>query len=228
MKPDALAGSLEPAASGERHLLRRLIYSTVLRNDLEDAWPLIARLAQVTPPERAVPLVPLDAARPPVTPTTPIDLTLYPDQPRYGPGDAIEITVRSNVDCTLTVISIDTGGLGTVIFPNDFAANNRIAAHLSVTIPAQGARYRLRLKEKGRERIVALCTRVEGLVDGIRHDFERQRFQELGSYAAFLDASLRRPPPVPESERKEGAPPPAPTYVPQNQIWRTGIVIEVK
>lgn len=228
IKPQALAGALEPAASGERHLLRRLIYSTVLRNDLEDAWPLIARVAQVMPPERAVPLVPLDAARPPVTPATPIDLTLYPDRPLYSPGDAIELTVRSNVDCSLTVISIDSGGFGTVVFPNDFAANNRIAAHLSVTIPAQGARYRFRLKEKGRERIVALCTRMEGLVDGIRHDFERQRFQELGPYAAFLDASLRRPPPIPEAERKEGAPPPGPTYVPQSQIWRTGILIDVK
>ncbi len=228
MKPEALSSALESAASGERPLLRRLIYGIVLRNDVEDAWPLIARLAKVVPPERAVPLVPLDAARPPVTATTPIDLTLYPDLPRYKPGDAIEITIRSNVDCALTVISIDGAGFGTVIFPNDFATGNRIAAHLSLTIPAQGARYRLRLKEKGRERIVALCTRVDGLVDGIRHDFERQRFQELGPYAAFLDAVLRRPPPVPEAERKEGAPPSAPTYVPQNQIWRSGILMEVK
>lgn len=227
-KPEALAGALEPAARGERHLLRRLIYGTVLRNDLEDAWPLIERLAKVVPPERAVPLVPLDAARPPITAATPIDLTMYPDLPRYSPGDAIEITVRSNIDCYLTVISIDTRGFGTVIFPNDFVTNNRIAAHLSVTIPARGARYRLRLKEKGRERIVALCTRMDGLVDGIRHDFERQRFQELGPYSAFLDAALRRPPPVPESERKEGAPPPGPTYVPQSQIARNGILIEVR
>ncbi len=99
MDPVVLANALEPSASGERHLLRRLIYGTVLRNDLEDAWPLLARLLKVTPPERAIPLIPLDAARPPVTATTPIDLTLYPDLPRYSSGDAIEITVRSNVDC---------------------------------------------------------------------------------------------------------------------------------
>jgi len=227
VKPETLASALESAAKGERHFLRRLIYSTVLRNDLEDAWPLIARLTKVVPPERAVPLVPLDAVSPPVTPATPIDLTLYPDLPRYSRGDAIEITVRSNVDCALTIISIDPTGFGTVIFPNDFVASNRIAAHLRLTVPAQGARYRLRLKEKGRERIVALCTRVDGLVDGIRHDFERQRFQELGPYAAFLDAALRRPPPIPEAERKEGASPPA-TYVLQSQIWRTGILIDVQ
>ncbi|MFN3745474.1 MAG: DUF4384 domain-containing protein [Hyphomicrobiaceae bacterium] len=228
MSSAALVSVLEPAASGERHLLRRLIYGTVLRNDLEDAWALIARLLRVLPPERAVPLVPLDAVRPPVSATTPIDLTLYPDLPRYATGNAIEITVRSNVDCYLTVISIDREGYGTVIFPNDFAPGNRIPAHLSVTIPPQGARYRLRVKDKGRERIVALCTRMEGLVDGIRHDFERQRFQELGPYAAFLDAHLRRPPPVAEGEQKEDAPPPGQAHVPQSQIWRTGIVIEVQ
>ena len=228
MKPEALAQALAPVASGERHLLRRLIYGTVLRNDIEDSWALILRLLKVTPPDRAVPLVPLDAVRPPVTAATPIDLMLYPDLPQYKAGDAIEITVRSNVDCILTIISIDTAGFGTVIFPNDLTTNNRIGAHLSVTLPPQGSRYRFRLKEKGRERIVALCTRMEGLVEGIRHDFERQRFQELGPYAAFLDASLRRPSPVPESERKEGAPPSGPAIVPQNQIWRTGIVIEVQ
>lgn len=233
MKPSGLAQILEPAASGERHLLRRLIYSTVLRNDLEDAWALLARLIKVVPPERAIPLVPLDAARPPTTATTPVELSLFPDQPSYSAGASIELTIRSNVDCHLTMISIDTGGFGTVIFPNDFAPNNRIAAHFSVTLPAPGARYRFRVKDKGRERIVALCTRADGLVDGIRHDFERQRFQELGPYAAFLDASLRRPPPappVPEAERKDGAPtpPPGPTIVPQSQIWRTGIVIEVE
>jgi hypothetical protein len=228
MKPETLADALAPVASGERHLLRRLIYGTVLRNDIEDSWALILRLLKVTPPDRAVPLVPLDAVSPPVTVATPIDLMLYPDMPQYKAGDAIEITVRSNVDCILTIISIDTAGFGTVLFPNDLTTNNRIGAHLSATLPPQGSRYRFRLKEKGRERIVALCTRVEGLVEGIRHDFERQRFQELGPYAAFLDASLRRPPTVPESERKEGAPPPGPAIVPQNQIWRTGIVIEVQ
>jgi hypothetical protein len=230
MKPEALAQVLEPAASGERHLLRRLIYATVLRNDIEDSWSLLARILKIIPPERAIPLVPLDAARPPVTAATPIELMLYPHMPYYRPGDTIEITVRSNVDCNLTVISIDTAGFGTVIFPNDLTTNNRIAAHLSLMLPPKGSRYRFRFKDKGRERIVALCTRMEGLVDGIRHDFERQRFRELGPYAAFLDAALRRPSPGPESERREGAspPPPGPAIVPQNQIWRTGIVIEVQ
>ncbi len=227
MQPDTLASALEPAASGERHLLRRLIYGTVLRNDIEDSWALLGHILRVQPPARAIPLVPLDAVRPPITPTTPIELTLYPDLPRYTSGDAVTLSIRSNVDCYLTVISIDAAGHGTVIFPNDFVPNNRISAHLSVTLPAPGARYRFRVKDQGRERIVALCTRMEGAVDGIRHDFERQRFQELGPYAAFLDAALKRRAP-PQEARPEGEKPsPGPPPVPQSQIWRTGIVIEV-
>ena len=228
MSSEALFQILEPVARGERRLLRRLIYGTVLRNDIEDGWILMRRLLKVTPPDVAVPLVPPDVVPPAHAAATPIDLMLYPDRPQYKVGDAIEITVRSNVDCILTIISIDTAGFGTVIFPNDLTTNNRIAAHLDVTLPAEGSRYRFRFKEKGRERIVALCTRMEGLVEGIRHDFERQRFQELGPYAAFLDASLRRLSPRSESERKEGAPQSGSGIVPQSQIWRTGIVIDVQ
>ena len=224
MRPDALARVLEPAARGERHVLRQLIYSTVPRHEVEENWPLIARLARVVPPAQAMPLVSQDAAPPATTSATPIEITLYPDRARHAAGDELKLSVRTNIDCHLTLISIDAAGFGTVIFPNDFATNNRIAAQVRVSIPAANARYRFRLKDKGRERIVALCTRSEGSVDGIRHDFERQRFQELGPYAAFLDTALKRST-VPESERSERE---KPAPVPQSEIWRTGIVIDVR
>jgi hypothetical protein len=224
LRPDALASALKPEAGGDRFLLRRLIYGTIPRHEVEDNWTLIARLVRGSPPSRAMPLVPLEATRPPITPATPIELTLYPDRPHYAAGDSVKLTIRSNVDCYLTVISIDAGGFGTVIFPNDFVPKNRISAHLSVEIPAAGARYRFRVKDKGRERIVALCTPMDGTVDGIRYDFERQRFQELGPYSAFLDAALRRSPsPEVERDEREGLP-----AVPQSQIWRTGIVLEIR
>jgi hypothetical protein len=157
-------------------------------------------------------------------PEAPIEITIYPDRLRYAPGDSLQLTVRSNVDCHLTVISIDTAGYGTVIFPNDFAPNNRIGAYLDVTLPPKGARYRFLMKNKGRDRVVALCTRAEGAADGIRHNFERQRFQELGPYAAFLDAALKRA----ESSTEENADGDGPPLVPQSAIWRTGIVIDVE
>lgn len=224
MRPDALARVLEPAARGDRHFLRQLIYSTVPRHEVEENWPLIASLARVVPPAQAMPLVSKDAAPPATISATPIELILYPDRARYAAGDELRLSVRASIDCHLTLISIDTAGFGTVIFPNDFATNNRIAAQVRVSIPAASARYRFRLKDKGRERVVALCTRNEGSVDGIRHDFERQRFQELGRYTTFLDTALKRST-APESERSERE---KPALLPQSEIWRTGIVIDVR
>ena len=203
----------------------RLVYGNVPRSEIEKNWTLIARSAGLQAPAHANAPAPGEPARPAATaPEAPIEVTIYPDRLRYAPGDPLQLTVRSNIDCALTVISIDTAGYGTVIFPNDFAPSHRIGAHLDVALPAKGARYRFRVKEKGRERIIALCTRAEGAVDGIRHNFERQRFQELGHYAAFLDAALKRAEnPSEEKADAEGPPP-----VPQSQIWRTGILIDVE
>ena len=154
-----------------------------------DGW-LVIRASAAR--HRSEPSCPFNSTQSPqITPDTPIELQVYADKPRYTVGDAVELTIRSNVDCRLTVISIDTSGHGTVIFPNDLAPRDLLSAQLNLPLPAHDAGYRFRVKEKGRERVVALCTRAAGLVDGITHDFERQRFQELGPYAAFLDNALR-------------------------------------
>jgi len=158
----------------------RLAYGSVPRGEIEKNWALIARSAGLQPPAHADASVFPDTAPPAVTADTPIEITLYPDRLRYVAGDTMQLTIRANVDCHLTVISIDTAGHGTVIFPNDFATNNRLRAQIGVTLPPKGARYRFRLKNKGREHVVALCTREEGSVDAIHHNFERQRLQELG------------------------------------------------
>ena len=220
----ALERHMTAAAGGVKDLLLRLAHGTIPRDEIEEGWLLFARLGGAAPPVRTTVPVQFDAVRPGITPETPIDLALYADRVRYAPGDPVQLTIRPNLDCRLTVISIDTSGHGTVIFPNDFATNNLASAQLNLSLPAPGAGYRFRAKEKGRERVVALCTRTEGVVDGIHHDFERQRFQELGLYSAFLDAALRRRASSGEdrSDREKGQP------LSQDQIWRTGIVIEVE
>jgi hypothetical protein len=203
----------------------RLAYGSVPRGEIEKNWTLIARSAGLQAPAHADALATAEPARPAATTTeAPIDLTIFPDRLRYVAGDSMQLTIRSTVDCALTVVSIDSAGYGTVIFPNDFAPNNRIVAHLDVALPAKGARYRFRVKNKGRERVVVLCTRMDGAVDGIRHNFERQRFQELGPYTAFLDAALKGTASPTGEKTDDDEPPP----VPQSAIWRTGILIEVE
>jgi hypothetical protein len=183
------------------------------------AW--IEKLPPRAAAKSSVP-APSDTMKTDITPDSPIELQLYADRARYKVGDEVRLTIRTDVDCRLTVISIDVAGHGTVIFPNDFATKDLVTAHFGLSLPAPNAGYRFRLKEKGRERVVALCTRAAGLVDGITHDFERQRFQELGPYSTFLDTALR------DALKRKADAAEGDTHAPLHQIWRTGIVIEVE
>jgi hypothetical protein len=169
------------------------------------------------------------------------DLMLAAAKETYARGDALTVTVRSRSDCSLTLISIDAKGRGTVLFPNDFEPAHRLTAGEEFKVPRADSGYRLRLNEHGSERIVALCnTATSGVVDGIRHDFERQRFTELGDYRAFLARALApeaepRPQHVTETVRRgrrrivrrRVVPPPEPRADP-SKILRTGIVVEVR
>ncbi|MGD9803272.1 MAG: DUF4384 domain-containing protein [Hyphomicrobiaceae bacterium] len=113
-------------------------------------------------------------------------LVLYSDKTRYHKGDSLQVTVHVASDCHLTVVSIDTRGRGTVLFPSDFETNSLLTAGQELKLPGPDAAYSLRLNETGRETIVALCNEASALTDNIHYDFERQRFTELGDYAAFL------------------------------------------
>jgi hypothetical protein len=169
------------------------------------------------------------------------ELTLRANKEAYARGDALTVIVRSRSDCGLTLISIDAKGRGTVLFPNDFEPAHRLSAGEDFKVPRADSGYRLRLNERGSERIVALCnTAVSGAVDGIRHDFERQRFTELGDYRAFLARALApeaepRPQQVTETVRRgrrrivrtRPVPPPEPRADP-SKVLRTGIVVEVR
>ncbi len=209
-------------AAAATSLLPRLAYGTVPRSEIEDGWPQLGKVAGVAPPVKTNAPNPPDATGPAIAPETPIELQLHADRARYKVGDEIRFTIRSNADCRLTVISIDVSGHGTVIFPNDFVPRDRLGANFALALPAPGAGYRFRVKQQGRERVVALCTRAVGAIDGITHDFERQRFQELGVYATFLDNALKNA----QNRKAEAAEGPA--HAPLQQIWRTGIVIEVE
>lgn len=101
-------------------------------------------------------------------------------------GDVLRVTARATESCYLTLINVDRNGRGTVVFPNDFEQNNFIEAGKEIRVPADGAPYLFRLRESGRETVVGVCQTVNKSFAGIKHDFERQRFTELGDYKTFL------------------------------------------
>lgn len=233
---DRLAGASGPAGL----MARRLIAGLVPRDAFESGQgDLLAALGAGQPSALPVPTPVVDPPDPGP------GLMLLADKPVYKVGDAVTIVVRAHADCHLTVINVDQRGRGTVIYPSDFETGNLLLAGRELTLPAKDAPYRLRVKTPGRESIVAICNAAGTTVDGIRHDFERQRFTDLGDYAVFVrqavaaDAEARQrakagQPPQPEPKAKgrrriRERPEPVATKPPEpGQITHTAITIEVK
>ncbi len=177
-------------------LARRLLQGVVPRGEVEEfAGDLLEALGQprhtngnrpdATPASGSPATTEHDSADRAVLDPGP-GLILYSDRYRYKQGDALQLTVKAASDCHLTLISIDQRGRGTVIYPSDFETSTLLTAGQEINLPGQNAPYAFRLNEKGRERIVGLCNEVSATTDAITHDFERQRFTDLGNYGAYL------------------------------------------
>jgi hypothetical protein len=205
----ALANLGDRGADPVSVLARRLVQGLVARDEVEaHAGELATALGRAQVDAGSAP----DRRTTPASGFEPIDpgpgLILFSDKVHYRKGDALKITVRAASECHLTVVSVDTGGRGTVLFPSDFESNNLLSAGQELKLPGPEAPYTLRLNEVGRETIVALCNRAGSSTDNIRFDFERQRFTELGDYATFLaqNALVDRadtPPALPSASRRE-------------------------
>jgi hypothetical protein len=118
------------------------------------------------------------------------ELVMKTERDIYKSGDTFSVTVRSREACYLTLINVDRTGRGTVVYPNDFEPNNALEPGRDLRVPADGAPYLFRLREPGRETVIGICHGTQRAPFGIRHDFERQRFTELGNYRAFLNRSV--------------------------------------
>lgn len=129
------------------------------------------------------------------------EIGLAADQPVYRAGDTAKFAVMTTRDCWLTLVGVDRAGRATVLFPNELAPDNRISPGVRVEIPAAGAPYRFRFKDKGHETIVAICSQTQKSPDGIAHDYDRLRFTVLGDWQLFL----REPPEMKEARRDDAA-----------------------
>ena len=116
-----------------------------------------------------------------------MQLVLKSERPVFQSGDLLTLTARATASCHLTVLTVDGKGRGTVLYPNEFEPNNLIEADREIRIPSEKAAYQFRLKDKGQETLIGICSTTGKIVDGIHHDFEKQRFTELGDYRAFLN-----------------------------------------
>uniref|UniRef100_UPI00403FAB0A DUF4384 domain-containing protein n=1 Tax=Hyphomicrobium sp. ghe19 TaxID=2682968 RepID=UPI00403FAB0A len=173
---------LADAKGAAAPLARRLLHGVLSRNELERLFSLLKGTdAPVQTTASAGFLRDVKSE---------IGLTMWFDKPRPVPGDLVTIKAEADNECYLTVISVDSAGVATVLFPSDFQSDNLIHAGEAVSIPPSDAPFQLRYKAEGSETILGRCSTSATPPVGIEHDFERQRFTVLGNWENFLQDTL--------------------------------------
>jgi hypothetical protein len=161
-----------------------------------------------------------------------LDLFIRSDKDAYASGELVTFFVRANAECHLTLISVDTRGIATVLFPNEIDQNNLLLAGQELRVPGERATYQFRAQEKGRETLVGICTVGAKIAEGIRQDYERQRFTTLGNWRLFLKRVLAGESPEPRrggrrKVRRKTEARPAERLRPEHHA-RTAITYEVQ
>lgn len=179
--PEAFVLALDKAPEEAQPAARRLRQGVLPRRELRT---LLRQLAGATADAGDIAAGEgLKAAREPA-------LSIVPSADRYRPGDIAAFTVRTDTSCHLTLIGVDTRGIATVLYPNDFEPDSLILAGKEMRIPSKTAGYQFRARDEGREMVIGLCSPTARTVAGIEHDFERQRFTVLGDWKVFVAQSL--------------------------------------
>jgi mono/diheme cytochrome c family protein len=200
---DAFVSALISAPGAAAALARRLQQGALPRAELDKLATLL--LGAAVPPTVAAPGGFLRDIK------TEIGLSVWIDKPLPAAGDLVTVKAEPDTDCFLTVISVDAQGKATVLFPNDFEADNLVSAGATHSIPGPDAPYQLRFKADGTETLMARCSTSAVPPTGIEYDFERQRFTVLGNWENFIqdtlvtDAELRRNPEKAERARSAKA-----------------------
>jgi hypothetical protein len=118
------------------------------------------------------------------------ELSLTSDADYYRPGDGPVFTITSTRDCYLTLTNVDEKGEGTVLLPNRFQQDNFIRAGVPVRFPGPNAPFQYRMKDKGLENVVAVCSIRSDGADGIAHDFTRAAFTSVPNYTRALGRAI--------------------------------------
>jgi hypothetical protein len=170
-----------------RPFLRRLDQGIVPRDQFEVAF---RELSEELTNDQVV-IIAGVAERPQVTrPVPSAELSLFSDRDMYRRGDAPIFSVIAARDCFLTLTDVDQKGVGTVLFPNRFQQNNLIRAGVEVQLPGDNASFQYRMKDRGLETVIAVCTERNTDVDGIRHDFSRSAFTSVENYTSAVARSI--------------------------------------
>lgn len=213
------------AADSDKRLkpmLRRLEQSLVPRDQIETAFKA---LAQDITDDAPLELVAVNGPNIAAKPAHRSGLSITSDRNAYQRGDMPIFTIVSDKDCFLTLTNVDEKGEGTVLFPNKFQQDNRIRANAEIQFPAADAPFQYRMKDRGFETVIGVCTEQAKDVDGIQHDFGRSDFTVVDNYTRSvarviaIEAKVAAGTPVSSFEVSESK---------KSEISRTAIKVEVR
>ena len=87
--------------------------------------------------------------RPPVRPAYArgdgLEVLAWVDRPEYtyASGEEVHVFVETNKDAYVTVLNVDPAGETTVLFPNRYQSDNRVAAGRTLQVPDPAAEFRI-------------------------------------------------------------------------------------
>ncbi len=142
-------------------------------------------------------------------------ITLLSDKVGYRTNALPVFTVKTSSDCQLPLINVDSSGRAIVIFPNKYQQENLIRAGRQFQFPGPNAPFQFRLKDAGKEKLIAECAINQG-DERIKHNFEQQEFTDLGDYRNHIG----------EQAEKEGKKKSAGST--KTKLLRTAITFTVK
>jgi hypothetical protein len=235
--PSELVRGIAGATPETAFLLRRLQQSGLRRGEFELVYDQLKLAREADPNAAPVGLGIVEALKP--EDRRPFALELAVDKSQASTREVVRLTLRSERECHLTIIGVDSGGNALVLLPNDFDRDTRLPKDRLMQFPRPGAPFRFRLGKPGYETFVAACNPNGPGVDGVRQDFNLQKFTDLGPYEAYLERWLAgetveakpvRRRPVPRRRGRDRTPEPAVAQnkVPQAPIERRAVQVEVR
>lgn len=177
-KLSALASAGEPASFGDPSIVPRLRQGTLSRREANAVLATLRGVSAAAGPGPSVTDTPAPLPEP-------MRLSIWTDRQTYRSGDGLTIHAATTTACYLTLIGIDAAGKATILFPSEFEPDNAVTPGRIVSVPAAGAQYQFRLRQKGSETIVGLCQAGAKHLPTAEPDYERQRFTVLGNYENF-------------------------------------------
>ena len=108
------------------------------------------------------------------------------DKPVYRIGEPVQVAVRSDKTCHLTLVNFLSSGQTRVLFPNRYQQNNLLQAGQTLVLPGQASGLAIQVSgPAGPENVVAVCSAENRPVFGRGYDFT-QVFPSVGTRSKVM------------------------------------------